>query len=62
MGGDQAFAWIGDAAFSGTAGELRFAFAGNTTTVTGDTDGDGAADFALWLTGQITLVAGDFVL
>jgi serralysin len=61
-GGDQAFSWIGGAAFSGTAGELRFAFAGNTTTVTGDTDGDGAADFALWLTGQVALTEGDFVL
>jgi Ca2+-binding RTX toxin-like protein len=60
--GNQAFSWIGGAAFSGAAGQLRFAFAGNTTTVYGDTDGDGTADFALWLTGQIALVAGDFVL
>jgi Ca2+-binding RTX toxin-like protein len=60
VGGDRAFAWIGGAAFSGTAGELRFAFAGNTTTVTGDTDG--TADFALWLTGQVALTEGDFVL
>jgi Ca2+-binding RTX toxin-like protein len=62
LAGNQAFAWIGGAAFSGTAGELRFSFAGNTTTITGDTNGDGAADFALWLTGQVPLQAGDFVL
>jgi Ca2+-binding RTX toxin-like protein len=62
LAGNQAFAWIGNAAFSGTAGELRYAIAGNTTTITGDTDGDGTADFALWLTGQVGLVAGDFVL
>jgi Ca2+-binding RTX toxin-like protein len=62
LAGNQAFAWIGGAAFSGMAGELRFAFAGNTTTVYRDTDGDGTADFALWLTGQVVLTAGDFVL
>jgi Ca2+-binding RTX toxin-like protein len=60
--GNQAFSWIGNAAFSGAAGELRYAIAGNTTTVYGDTNGDGTADFALWLTGQINLVAGVFVL
>ena len=61
-GGNQAFSWIGNAAFSGAAGQLRYNWAGNTTVITGDTDGDGTADFALWLTGQIGLVAGDFVL
>jgi hypothetical protein len=30
--------------------------------IQGILDGDGTADFALWLTGQIGLVAGDFVL
>jgi hypothetical protein len=62
VGGDQAFAWTGNAAFSGTAGELRFAIAGNTTTESGDTDDDGTADFALWLTGQVVLTEGDFEL
>jgi Ca2+-binding RTX toxin-like protein len=61
-GGNQAFTWIGGAAFSGTAGELRTEVVGNTTYVYGDTDGDSTADFALWLTGQIGLVADDFVL
>jgi serralysin len=60
--GIQAFAWIGAAAFSGIAGELRSEIVGRTTTVDGDTDGDGAADFALWLTGQVGLNAWDFVL
>jgi hypothetical protein len=60
--GDQAFTWIGNAAFSGTAGELRYNWSGNTTIVTGDTDGDGTADFALWLTGQIGVIEGDLVL
>jgi Ca2+-binding RTX toxin-like protein len=60
--GDQAFTWIGNAAFSGTAGELRTEIVGNTTYVYGDRDGNGTADFALWLTRQIGLTEGDFVL
>ena len=40
--GDQAFAFVGSAAFSGTAsGELRY----DGTTLSGDVDGDGRADF-----------------
>jgi Ca2+-binding RTX toxin-like protein len=62
LDGDQAFAWIGNAAFSGTAGELRYNWSGNTTVITGDTDGDGTADFALWLTGQLPVTVGDFLL
>jgi Ca2+-binding RTX toxin-like protein len=47
--GDQAFAWIGGEAFSGTAGELRVAFDGgmNMWALLGDVNGDGAADFRL---------------
>ncbi|MGK9169541.1 M10 family metallopeptidase C-terminal domain-containing protein [Inquilinus limosus] len=61
-GGNQAFRFIGTAAFSHHAGELHYAVAGGTTTVSGDVDGDGAADFSIALTGSISLVAGDFVL
>ena len=62
--GDQAFAFIGGAAFSGAAGELRFEQDGNVglTYVEGDTDGDGAADLVVALTGMVDLAAGDFVL
>jgi Ca2+-binding RTX toxin-like protein len=62
LAGDQAFKWIGNAAFSGTAGELRYNWSGSTTVVTGDTDGDGTADFALLLTGQVAVTVGDFAL
>ena len=41
--GDQAFAFIGDAAFSRTAGELRY----RDGIVSGDLDGNGAADFEI---------------
>jgi serralysin len=67
--GNQAFHFIGDAAFSGTAGELNFReeissdeFHTLRTIVSGDTDGDGAADFEIELYGSITLIASDFIL
>lgn len=60
--GDQAFTFIGTAAFSQHAGELRYAVSGGTATLFGDIDGNGVADFALTLTGVASLAAGDFVL
>jgi Ca2+-binding RTX toxin-like protein len=59
--GDQAFAFIGAAAFSGTAGELRYGFDGTDTWLQADTNGDSAADFEIMLTGPVTPLAGDFV-
>jgi Ca2+-binding RTX toxin-like protein len=61
-GGNQAFTWIGNGAFTGVAGQLHFAQAGGNTYVEGDTNGDGTVDFVIALTGTINLVAGDFVL
>jgi len=60
--GDQAFHFIGSAAFTHHAGELHESVAGGVTTVSGDVNGDGVADFSINLTGSITLAAGDFVL
>jgi Ca2+-binding RTX toxin-like protein len=56
------FKFVGTAAFSGTAGELRFGFAGGATLIEGDTDGDGVGDVFLRLDGEIALVAKDFEL
>lgn len=61
-GGDQAFSWIGAAAFTGVAGQLRFAQVAGNTFVEGDTNGDGSADLVIKLTGTIGLVAGDVLL
>ena len=61
-GGDQGFAFVGTAAFSGTAGELRFGFAGGNTVIEADVNGDGSADMTIRLIGQIDLTASDFVL
>ena len=60
--GDQAFAFIGTAAFSDTAGELRYVEDAADTYVYGDTNGDGQADFAIHLVGALPLAATDFVL
>lgn len=62
--GNQAFTFIGDAAFSGAAGELRYWTDSEAgfTIIQADMDGDGASDFSIWLTGQPGLVATDFIL
>jgi serralysin len=63
--GDQAFTFIGEAAFSGTKGELRFQNeAGNIWKVQGDVNGDGVADLEFFLTTPDAdpITAGDFIL
>jgi Ca2+-binding RTX toxin-like protein len=60
--GDQAFVFLGTAAFSGTVGELRATAEGEDSLVQGDTDGDGGADFAILLVDPIDLTAANFVL
>ena len=56
--GRQAFDFIGDAAFAGTAGQLRFA----AGALEGDTDGDGDADFRVVLANVENLGSDDLVL
>jgi Ca2+-binding RTX toxin-like protein len=46
-GGDQAFSFIGQNAFSHTAGELRISGSGSTWFVEGDVNGDGVADLVI---------------
>ena len=60
--GNQAFTFIGARAFDGHAGQLRVAAADGNTIVSGDVNGDGAADFAIRLTGNLLLTSADFVL
>ena len=61
-GGNQGFAFVGQAAFTGTAGELRFTYdGGGDTLVQMDVDGDGASDMTIRLTGEIALTGAQFV-
>jgi Ca2+-binding RTX toxin-like protein len=60
--GGQDFTWRGDQGLSGAAGDLAYRFKRDMTLVSGDTDGDGVADFTLRLTGKLTLQATDFDL
>lgn len=59
-GDDDQFTFIGSDKFSGHAGELRFGVVDGNTFVTGDTDGDGHADFTIRLDGVHDLVKSDF--
>jgi Ca2+-binding RTX toxin-like protein len=56
--GDDAFTFVGNAAFSGVAGELRFA----SHILSGDIDGDSVADFQIRVTDVASLAVGDFIL
>lgn len=56
--GDQAFAFIGAAAFSNAAGQLRYA----NGLLEGDVDGNGLADFSVIVANATPLNSGDFLL
>ena len=62
VGGNQAFTFIGGAAFS-AAGQIRVTTVGDDKLISGSTDGDTAAEFQIQLDGVgFALGAGDFVL
>ena len=59
---NDSFAFIGEAAFSGTAGELRVAGSGGAWTIEADQDGDGLADLIIEVASPQPLIASDFLL
>ena len=59
--GNQAFTFIGNAAFSNVAGQLRTAIFSGIDYVQGDMDGNGTADFTIRVDGDIPIVT-DFKL
>ena len=64
---NDAFSFVGNAAFSGTAGQLRFeniSLGGPIWLVQGDTDGDGVSDFevVLVISPPDPITASDFLL
>ncbi|HEY5723339.1 MAG TPA: Calx-beta domain-containing protein [Allosphingosinicella sp.] len=67
LAGDQAFNFIGSAAFGNNAGELRFeniSLGGPIWLVQGDTDGNGVSDFeiVLVISPPDPITASDFIL
>jgi Ca2+-binding RTX toxin-like protein len=64
VAGDQAFTFIGTGAFTKHAGELNYSYIASTdkTTVSGDINGDGVADFSFIMLHVPTLTASDFIL
>lgn len=60
--GNQAFHFIGQAAFSGTAAELRLQNTGTQTLLMLDTNGDRQADMVIAITGQMPIFATDIIL
>jgi Ca2+-binding RTX toxin-like protein len=60
--GNQAFDFIGAAAFTGHKGDLRAVISGNETQITADIDGDRRADMQITLDDAVTLQSGDFLL
>ena len=60
LAGNQAFTFVGDAAFSGVAGELRSYTSGGSNWVAGDVNGDGVGDFTI-NTGASLAVVTDFI-
>jgi len=56
--GDQAFTYSGLTAFTGVAGQLIY----SNGILSGDTNGDGTADFQIKLSNNATLTASSFIL
>jgi len=60
LAGNQAFVWIGAAAFGNVAGQLRYTQA--TGIVEGDVTGNGLADFQIQIVNRPELTADSFLL
>jgi hypothetical protein len=61
LASDQGFSFIGTGAFSHTAGELRYEQVAGNTYLSGDTNGDGIADFMIKLDGLHTVSGADLI-
>ena len=61
-GADDAFSFIGLAAFGHVAGQLHYTKSGGNLFLSGDTNGDGVADFTIKLDALASIVSGDFIL
>ncbi|WP_164854483.1 calcium-binding protein [Sinorhizobium meliloti] len=62
LSGNQAFSFVGTAAFKGVAGELRYDKEGSDTFIYADVNGDKKADLTIHLDDAVTLTKGYFLL
>ena len=61
-GANDAFTFVGSAAFTSVAGQLRAHQSGATWIVEGDTNGDGTADLTIEVTSDHALTSADLFL
>jgi Ca2+-binding RTX toxin-like protein len=62
VSGNQAFDYLGTGAFTGEAGQLHLETIGGNRYLTGDLDGDGAADFYIHLLNSATITPTELIL
>jgi len=62
LSGNQAFKFLGSAAYTKTAGELRTVIKNGDTFIYGDVNGDGATDFSIMLDTSARIYSTDFIL
>jgi Ca2+-binding RTX toxin-like protein len=60
--GNQAFSFIGTAAFSGVAGEFRYTNYGGNVIIDADVNGDSTADMQILVAGATYMTGTDFIL
>lgn len=60
--GNQAFTFIGTAAFNGGAGQLRYVVSGGNLVIQADTNRDRTADLEIQVNGVTKVDALDFIL
>ncbi|MFE0753473.1 calcium-binding protein [Inquilinus sp. NPDC058860] len=60
--GNGSFGFIGTAAYTGVAGQLRYVVSGSDAVIAGDVNGDRVSDFNIVLSNVGSLQAADFVL
>ncbi|NGO50253.1 calcium-binding protein [Allomesorhizobium camelthorni] len=62
LAGNQAFSFIGSAAFSGVAGQLRYTNYNGTVIIDADVNGDSTADMQILVAGTNFMTGTDFIL
>jgi Ca2+-binding RTX toxin-like protein len=60
--GNQAFSFIGSAAFSDVAGQLRYSTSGGNVIIDADMNGDSAADMQILVAGTNFMTGTDFIV